>query len=197
MMLSEHGVTAVRIARCVITQEATKKRMAYMMHMPFTDNAGVFVTINKFPSGELRGCIGYPEPVMPFPEALESAARSACHDPRFPALKESELENVTIEVTVLTPPEVITVNNKQELPDAIKIGRDGLMLEYKGRRSVFLPQVPAEWEWNVIEYLENLCLKAGVPENAWKEKDCTISAFRGNIFRELEPGGDVEEVLEC
>jgi len=196
MMLSEYGVTAVRIARCVITQEVTKKRMAYMMHMPFNEPSGVFVTINTFPDEELRGCIGYPEPVLPFPEALESAARSACHDPRFPTLKEHELDNVVVEVTILTPPELIIVS-KQELPNMIKIGRDGLMLEYKGRRSVFLPQVPVEWEWNVLEYLENLCLKAGVPKDSWKEKDCSIYVFRGHIFRELSPSGDVQEVQEC
>ena len=195
-MLSEYGVTAVRIARCVITQEVTKKRMAYMMHMPFNEPSGVFVTINTFPDEELRGCIGYPEPVLPFPEALESAARSACHDPRFPTLKEHELDNVVVEVTILTPPELIIVS-KQELPNMIKIGRDGLMLEYKGRRSVFLPQVPVEWEWNVLEYLENLCLKAGVPKDSWKEKDCSIYVFRGHIFRELSPSGDVQEVQEC
>ncbi|MCL2890932.1 MAG: TIGR00296 family protein [Methanomassiliicoccaceae archaeon] len=196
MMLPEHGVTAVRIARCVITQEVTKKRTAYMMHLPFSEPSGVFVTINTFPDGALRGCIGYPEPVMPFLEALESAARSACHDPRFPKLKESELESVVIEVTVLTPPEVITVS-KQGLLSEIRIGRDGLMLEYKGRRSVFLPQVPVEWGWDVLEYLENLCLKAGVHKNAWKEKDCSISAFKGHIFKELSPSGDVQEVQEC
>jgi hypothetical protein len=197
MMLSEYGITAVRIARCVITQEVTKKRTAYMMHLPFNDPSGVFVTINTFPEENLRGCIGYPEPVLPFLEALESAARSACHDPRFPKLKEHELENVVVEVTILTSPELIAVNDEQDLLNTIKIGRDGLMLEHRGRRSVFLPQVPVEWEWNVTEYLENLCRKAGVPKDAWKEKDCSISAFRGHIFKELSPSGEVEEVREC
>ena len=196
MMILKDGTAAVRIARCVITQEVIGERMAYMMHMPFNEPSGVFVTINTFPDLELRGCIGYPGPSMPFIEALESAARSACHDPRFPDLKENELDNVVVEVTVLTPPEPITVN-KNELLSAVKIGRDGLMLEYKGRRSVFLPQVPVEWEWNVKEYLENLCMKAGVGKDAWKERDCRISSFRGQIFKELSPNGDVEEVVRC
>jgi len=191
-MLPEHGITAVRIARCVITQEVTRKPMAYMMHLPFNEPSGVFVTINTFPGLELRGCIGYPEPVLPFLEALDGAARSACHDPRFPDLSERELDNVVVEVTVLTPPRPIIVKNKEELLNAIKMGRDGLMLEYRGRRSVFLPQVPVEWEWDVIEYLENLCRKAGVGKDTWKDKDCTILSFEGHVFKESTPSGDVE-----
>jgi len=194
---TDDGITAVRMARSIITQEATGKRMLYMMHLPYNEPSGVFVTINEFPSSELRGCIGFIEPVYPFTEALEHAARSACHDPRFSDLREKELDNVVVEVTVLTKPEIIRVEKKEDLLTKIKIGRDGLTLEYRGRRSVFLPQVPVEWEWDVTEYLENLCMKAGIGKDRWKDAECILSSFEGRIFKETSPNGDVIEVSEC
>ena len=195
MMHPDDGIAAVRMARSVILQEVTGKRLAYMMRISLTEPSGVFVTISTYPELELRGCIGFPEPVYPFLEALEHSARSACHDPRFRDLKESELDKVVIDVTILTPPVPMAVKEREELLNAIKIGKHGLMLEYKGRRGVFLPQVPVEWGWDVKEYLEHLCAKAGVPRDAWKEKECRILSFEGRIFKETSPGGDVIEVI--
>ena len=196
IMRKEDGVTVVKLARCIITQEVTRKKMAYMMHLPYDERSGVFVTINNYPDLSLRGCIGIIEPVYPFLEALDHAARSACHDPRFPSLKEKELDNVVIDVTVLTAPKPIEVKDKEELLEAIKIGRDGIVIEYRGRKAVFLPQVPVEWNWNVTEYLDNLCMKAGISKDKWKDKDCNVYAFQGRLFRELTPNGDVDEVKE-
>ena len=196
-MKAEDGITAVKLARCIITQEVTGKPLAYMMHLPYNEPAGVFVTLNTYPTLSLRGCIGIIEPVYPFPEALDHAARSACHDPRFMDLGEDELNDIVIDVTVLTRPRPIVVKDKIELLTAIKIGRDGIIIEYRGRKAVFLPQVPVEWKWDVKEYLENLCRKAGVANDAWKEKECKVLAFQGRLFRETSPGGDVEEVIEC
>jgi uncharacterized protein (TIGR00296 family) len=153
--------------------------------------------MNTHPDGMLRGCIGFTEHNYPFLEALEYAARSACHDPRFPALGERELDKIVVEVTILTRPSLIKVKNREDLPKEIKIGRDGLMIEYRGRRGVFLPQVPVEWEWNVTEYLENLCRKAGIGKDKWKENDCDVFSFRGRSFKETSPGGDVTEVIGC
>lgn len=197
MMNTEDGITAVRIARSVITQETTGKRLAYMMRLAYNEPCGVFVTINTYPSLHLRGCIGFPGPHYPLVEGIQHAAVSACHDPRFPDLKESELDKIVVEVTILTPPEPIIVKEREDLLNVIKIGKHGLMLDHKGRRAVFLPQVPVEWDWNVTEYLENLCHKAGVPKHAWKEKDCFLSWFEGKIFKETTPSGDVIEVKEC
>jgi uncharacterized protein (TIGR00296 family) len=196
-MNEEDGITAVKLARCIITQEVTGQRLAYMMHIKHNEPSGVFVTINTYPTLALRGCIGFTEPHYPFTEALEYAARSACHDPRFCDLEEYELSEIVVEVTVLTRPRPIAVKNKEDLLKEIKIGRDGLMIEYRGRKGVFLPQVPVEWKWDVKEYLENLCQKAGIGRDRWKEKDCTILAFQGRLFRETEPNGDVTEVVEC
>jgi uncharacterized protein (TIGR00296 family) len=193
MMQTDDGITAVKIARSVITQEVTKKQSMYTTRLSYNEKCGVFVTINTYPALDLRGCIGFPGPSYPLLEALEHAARSACHDPRFKSLKESELEKVVVEVTILTPPEPMIVDKREELLNVIKIGKHGLMLEYKGRRGVFLPQVPVEWDWNVTEYLENLCMKAGIPKDKWKEDDCKIMSFEGRIFKELSPNGDVAE----
>jgi len=197
MMDTDIGITAVRMARSAITREVTGERSVYSTGMPYNEPSGVFVTINTFPSLHLRGCIGFVEPVYPLPEALEHAAASACHDPRFNDLGENELNDIVVEVTILTQPKMINVKDKNDLLNVIKIGRDGLMLEYRGRRGVFLPQVPVEWEWDVTEYLENLCMKAGVGKDRWKENDCRILAFQGRIFKETAPNGDVKEVIEC
>ena len=194
MMHPDDGVTAVRIARSVIVNEVTGKRVTYTERLQNNEPSGVFVTINTYPSLTLRGCIGFPGPAYPLPEALEHAARSACHDPRFPDLEEKELDGIVVEVTVLTPPEPIIVNDKNDLLNTIVIGKHGLMLGYRGRRGVFLPQVPAEWDWDVKEYLENLCAKAGVHKDAWKERDCEIMSFEGKIFKETSPNGEIEEV---
>lgn len=179
------GTKAVRLARDAIISETTGVPMnAFEESGP----SGAFVTIRKFPSGDLRGCIGYPEPVFPMNEAIVRSARSACHDPRFPDLMENELDNVTVEVTILTVPERITSDPSQLVKDII-IGRDGLMIEHRGRRGLLLPQVPVEWNWNVIEYLQNLSLKAGLREDEWKNS--TIYRFEGLIFHEKEPNGEV------
>jgi uncharacterized protein (TIGR00296 family) len=197
MMNYDDGITAVRVARNTITHEVTGKYLSIPFGLRNDGPSGVFVTINEFPSLRLRGCIGYIEPVYALSKALIFAARSACHDPRFRDLSESELNDIVVEVTILTPPKIIAVKDKQDLLNAIKIGRDGLVLEYKGRKGVFLPQVPVEWEWDVTEYLENLCMKSGVTKDKWKEKDCHISAFEGRIFKETTPNGEVTEVTEC
>lgn len=197
MMLTEEGIAAVRIARSVIVNEVTGKRAQYDVPSSFTVSAGVFVTIHTYPSMHLRGCIGYPEPVLPLIEALEHSARSACHDPRFADLRKNELDSVVTEVTILTPPEEMIVKDRNDLLNMIKIGRDGVMLEYRGRRGVFLPQVPAEWGWDVKEYLENLCGKAGIGKDRWKEPDCRIYSFQGKQFTETSPNGSITEVSDC
>jgi len=194
----ENGTIAVQYARSVITDEALFTRKSYDVRLPasFDEPVGVFVTINTYPGLALRGCIGFPEPEYPLRDALEHSARSACHDPRFLDIQDYELRDIVVEVTILTPPKPIAVKNKEDLLNAIKLGRDGLMLEYRGRRSVFLPQVPGDWGWDVKEYLENLCQKAGVGRDKWKDKDCEISSFRGQIFKETSPDGDIVEVEE-
>lgn len=140
-----------------------------------TEKRGVFVTL-KDP--DLRGCIGFPSPVMPLGDAIMEAAIAAANDPRFPPLREDELEKLKIEVSVLTVPETL----KDPSPNKIKVGRDGLIIEHHGRSGLLLPQVATEHHMTSFEFLEAVCQKAGLPPGSWK--DATIKTFRAKIFSE-------------
>lgn len=168
-------------------------------------NMGVFVTINRYikrgrdkVEKELRGCIGLPYPMKPlYLGVIEASLEAAFNDPRFPPLRKSELNEVIFEVTVLTPPEEIKVNSPIEYLRKIIIGRDGLIIEKGFYRGLLLPQVPVEYKWTVEEYLMHLCMKAGLPPNAWLDKDTKIYRFTGKIFTETSPNGPViEEFLK-
>lgn len=188
----EEGTLAVRFARSVVENCTGKVFERVILPDSFSEPRGAFVTLKTYPDGDLRGCIGIPFPVLPLGEALAEAGSSVCHDPRFPALRKYELENVTVEVTILEVPEVMDCP-RSELPSKIVIGRDGLMISYRGRRGLLLPQVPEEQGWDVNDYLEGLCMKAGLPRDAWKEEDAEISAFGGKVFHEVAPYGDITE----
>ena len=190
-MEAELGREAVRAARQAAEAETEGRSENPTLSEEFERHSGAFVTINRYPSGELRGCIGYPEPVFPLGEAIIEAARSACHDPRFPPLTLEEVVDCVFEVTILTPPHSIEFSSKDELLSKIEIGRDGLIISFKGRRGLLLPQVPVEWGWDKNQYLDNLCIKAGLPKDAWKYEDVDIDKFQGEIFYEVSPGGDV------
>ena len=188
--MESFGERAVRAAREAAENETRGNGRNPDPGSGFDRKSGVFVTINTA-SGNLRGCIGYPEPVLPLGEALISAARSACHDPRFRPLTPEEAAECIFEVTVLTPPERIQYSSEKELLNQIEIGRDGLIITMMGRRGLLLPQVPVEWGWNKEEYLENLSMKANLPPGAWKSKSAVIEKFGGEIYAEESPRGNV------
>ncbi len=156
------------------------------------EKRGVFVTINTFKPKELRGCIGFPEPIYPLVEAtIKAAIHSATEDPRFPPMMEEELDNVVFEVSVLTKPELIVVKDVREYPKKIKVGRDGLIVERGFLKGLLLPQVPVELGWDEEEFLSQCCLKAGLMPDAWLEKDTKIYKFQAEVFEEVEPRGRV------
>lgn len=158
----------------------------------FRRKAGVFVTLNTYPERELRGCIGYPEPVLPLIEALLDAARSAAtRDPRFPPVSPDELDRIVVEVSLLTPPEPIVVKDPREYLRVVRIGRDGLIVDDGLSRGLLLPQVPVEWGWDVHEFLDHTCMKAGLPASAWMERGTRLFRFSAEIFDEREPRGEV------
>lgn len=148
----------------------------------FEEKKGVFVTLKK--NGDLRGCIGLPYPDKKFKDALMRASSQSTRDPRFPDLREEELEDVKIEVTVLTKPEEIEITNLEEAEDKIEIGRHGLIIKKGGRSGLLLPQVAPENNFDVKGFLEALCRKAGLPRNSWREKGTKIQRFEAEIFRE-------------
>ena len=156
----------------------------------FGFNSGVFVTINK--QNSLRGCIGFPLPVKKLSEGLiDAAIAAATEDYRFPPLSTEELDKIVFEVTVLTPPIEISVEDSREYLSVIKIGRDGLIVESAYASGLLLPQVPVEYGWNVEEFLNHTCEKAGLSKDAWKERTTKISRFEGVIFKEESPNGKI------
>jgi len=138
---------------------------------------GAFVTIRLH--GELRGCIGYIESPMPLANVVaEVAVKSARQDPRFPPLSPDELEECTLEVSVLSPLRKV-VDEKE-----IRIGVHGLLLESRGRRGLLLPQVAVENSWDVPEFLRNTCRKAGLHDGAWKDPGATLFLFTAEVASE-------------
>ncbi|MCL2296322.1 MAG: TIGR00296 family protein [Methanomassiliicoccaceae archaeon] len=185
------GTAAVKAARRYAEAETKKETAEYPLPEGFSENKGVFVTISKYPSGDLRGCIGYPEPVLPLKDALERSAVAACHDPRFNSLMFSETGACIFEVTVLTVPRKIIYKSPEELLSKIVVGRDGLIITYKGRRGLLLPQVPLEFGWDAEKFLRHLSMKAGLDQNTWKDPEAAIESFNGEIFTETSPRGEV------
>ena len=159
----------------------------------FNEKAGVFVTLNK--KNSLRGCIGYPIPIKRLSNGLiDAAIAAATEDPRFPPVNPNELDDITFEITVLTPPIEIKVNNPQEYLSIIKVGRDGMIVESSFTSGLLLPQVAKEYDWNVEEFLCHTCEKAGLDKNAWKISSTKISKFEGIIFKEELPHGDIVRI---
>ena len=190
------GETLVKIARTAVTEylKTGKKIMpSDEIRTRFSFNSGVFVTLNK--DRDLRGCIGFPTPDRKLYQSLVNAAiASATEDPRFPPVKYDELNKISFEVTVLTPPEVIKIQDPAEYLSAVKIGRDGLIVRWEFGAGLLLPQVPVEYGWNVEEFLSHTCQKAGAPQDCWKQRSTVISKFEGIVFKETAPNGPIIRV---
>lgn len=140
--------------------------------------SGVFVTIRN--RGELRGCIGYVEARLPLVEAVAEVARkTAFEDPRFPPVTADEAGDLKIEISVLSPPEVV-----KDL-SMIEIGRHGLIVEAGFARGLLLPQVATEHHWDREEFLNHTALKAGLPPDAWRMAGSRVFAFTTETFSEL------------
>jgi uncharacterized protein (TIGR00296 family) len=196
MFSLEEGKLAIKIARETIKNHVAGKTLPKHQDLPesFKRKSGVFVTINTYPDKELRGCIGYPEPIMDLIDALTDSAISACsRDPRFPSIDESELDKIVIEVSLLSVPKLVEVKEPREYLKKIKIGRDGLIVELGHSRGLLLPQVPVEWKWGIEEFLGHTCMKAGLNSDSWKNPKTKFYSFSAQIFVEKSPRGKVEE----
>ncbi|AEH25465.1 TIGR00296 family protein [Pyrococcus yayanosii] len=156
---------------------------------------GVFVTLNRHnvpPQMALRGCIGFPLPLYPLVKAtIKAAIYAAVDDPRFPPVRLEEMDAITVEVSVLTPPELIE-GPPEERPKKIKVGRDGLIVEKGIYSGLLLPQVPIEWGWDEEEFLAETCWKAGLPPDCWLDEDTKVYRFTAEIFEEEYPRGPVK-----
>jgi uncharacterized protein (TIGR00296 family) len=196
----DEGKFLVTLARKAVEEYLkTRRKTKVLENIPekLLKPCGVFVTINSLVNGEkeLRGCIGYPYPTTPLVEAVvESAISSATQDPRFYPLSISELDKVIFEVSVLTPPQLISVGKTSEYPTKIKVGKDGLIVERGIFKGLLLPQVPVEWGWDEEEFLCQCCVKAGLPPDAWLLKETKIYKFSAEIFAESKPKGPIVKV---
>lgn len=192
---------AVRLARTAIQECLGNNKKIKPDNLPpvFREKRGVFVTLNKTPeliqgTKELRGCIGRPYPLMPLGEAIiASAVNAALEDPRFVPVKKGELKDIVIEVTVLTVPKLIKAK-PTDIPGKIVIGRDGLIAATERCQGLLLPQVAVEHGFDSVEFLCQTCMKAGLMPDSWLN-GAKMYSFEGQIFEELEPGGEIREKL--
>jgi uncharacterized protein (TIGR00296 family) len=159
----------------------------------FSTKLGCFVTLkNDDEEKSLRGCIGIPEPIYHLRKALADASISAAtRDPRFPAVKRSEINNLLLEVSILTKPVLLTTSNLAELPKLVQVGRDGLIMKWSYGSGLLLPQVATEYGWGAEDFLCNLSIKAGAPPDQWLLPGTQIFAFRAHVYQEESPRGKV------
>lgn len=141
-----------------------------------TLRCGAFVTLRE--NASLRGCIGRMQSSDPLAQTIaDMALAAAFEDPRFAPVTADELPYIEIEITLLSPLAPI-------LPDQVVVGRHGLLISAMGRSGVLLPQVPIEYGWDRETFLDQLCIKAGLPEGTWKSSHAQLYGFEGFIFSE-------------
>jgi AmmeMemoRadiSam system protein A len=136
---------------------------------------GAFVSIHRH--GELRGCLGRLEPERLADTIIHLAAVVSDSDPRFDPVQASELDEIALEISVLTPEWMIAT------VDEIEIGRHGLIVEQGYRRGLLLPKVAVEHGWTVTTFLEHTCVKAGLPRDAW-QRGARLEVFEAEVFGE-------------
>jgi MEMO1 family protein len=142
-----------------------------------SEKRGAFVTIKK--KGDLRGCIGYIEAIKPLVETVsEMAAAAALRDHRFSPVNTEELDQLELEISVMSP--ICRIND----PDEIRVGHHGLIIRRGAYQGLLLPQVATEYGWDRDTFLSHTCRKAGLPPDAWKMEDTEISAFSAEVFGE-------------
>jgi uncharacterized protein len=140
---------------------------------------GVFVTLHR--EGELRGCIGFVDARFPLQAAVrEVAVKAATEDPRFLPVGRSELADVELEISVLSPLELV------ESVQEIQVGTHGVMVDAGYSRGLLLPQVATEYGWDREQFLSHTCLKAGLPASRWKEPELRIYTFTTEIFSDKD-----------
>ena len=188
----EDGENATKMARRAIEEYIDIKLIVKNSYGgKFVEKRGVFTTLTNS-SGKLRGCIGFPEPVFPLGEAvIKSAISAASSDPRFPPVTKEDMDDITVEVSMLSKPVALAVKNRKDLPSMIAVGRDGLIAERDSFSGLLLPQVAVEEKMDQKAFLKAVCWKAGMEPDCWKDGDTSISTFNAEVFYEVEPRGSV------
>lgn len=172
----------LHIARCSLGDYLETGRLA--RDRPQRENllqpAGAFVTL-KTRQGGLRGCIGTFVASAPLYQTVrEMAVAAGTRDPRFPAVTVDELRALHLEISVLSPREVLAD------PRDVQVGVHGLCLSLVPHHGVLLPQVPVEQGWDRETFLAHLSIKAGLPRDAWKDPAARLESFTAQVFGESD-----------
>jgi len=175
---NDDWLALVGIARRAIASAILERRILDFPALPaaLSEPSGAFVSLYR--EGALRGCVGQVENPGPLADVVaRSAINAALYDSRFPPVSAEEVELLEIEISVLTPPERI-------LPDAVVAGRHGLMVARGPFRGLLLPQVATERNWSSQRLLEETCIKAGLPLDAWRDPTTVVLGFTAEVFSE-------------
>jgi AmmeMemoRadiSam system protein A len=184
----EHGQALVRLARETIEDSLGIRPAggdpedALLKDPVMGQKHGVFVTLTK--RGDLRGCIGFLEGRETVKDAVKhNALNAAFSDPRFPPLKASEARDIDIEVSILTDPAPLEYSGAEDLLAKLRPGVDGVIIQLGMHAATFLPQV-----WDQLpgkeDFLGHLCLKAGLPANAWQQGNLEVQVYQVQHFEE-------------
>lgn len=197
MLNLEQGARLVKLARKSIESKFSiiKLKIDKNTKEEFSEMLGCFVTIHK--NGQLRGCIGFPEPIMPLSDGIVNAAESAAfNDPRFPPLEKSELSEIDMEISVLTKPKRIDVRNPEDYIKHIQVGKDGLIIRSTFTSGLLLPQVATEYNWDALTFLRQTCVKANIKPDDWQDFDqVRVYKFQSHVFGESSPNGEVIQIM--
>ena len=179
----QEQLIALKLARHTLKQlfKNTKQGYKNYKNYPiFSEPRGVFVTLYTKNTHRLRGCIGLIEPIKPLAEAIIDMAQAAAfHDSRFSPLTEPELNNIKIEISVLTPPQLIKDIHQ------IQLGQHGVIVRRDNHSGVYLPQVATETGWDLNTFLSNLCVsKASLEADCWQNPSTQIYTFTAQVFEE-------------
>ena len=190
LLAPEKGQVLVTLARSTLMEKfglplppAEADRMRSALSEPaFQARCGTFVTLKH--NGQLRGCIGSLSASDPLAEGVRrNAINAAFHDPRFSPLTQKELGQIEIEVSVLTEPQPLAFSDPEDLLRKLRPNVDGVIIRQGYASATFLPQV---WEQlpKKEDFLGHLCLKAGLPRDAWKRGKLEVSTYQVQYFEE-------------
>jgi len=179
MLTDDQKKYLLRIARASVEAAVTHSGRPdlHTKDPALLEDRGAFVTLKR--GGDLRGCLGYVEGIEPLIEAVaDNAEAAALRDPRFAPVRASELPEITIEVSALTPLQRV------EDPETIEVGAHGLMVCLGPNRGLLLPQVPEEWGWDREQFLQQTCRKAGLAPDEWQSSQAELFSFEAEVFGE-------------
>lgn len=185
MLTTKEKIWCQQLVRAVIgekfkkvfpsSEELISSLSQFPPNSPLFSSFGSFVTLTI--DEQLRGCIGTIEPRSElFKELPQNALHAAFSDPRFSPVNEEEYQKLVYEISILDHPK------KVEDLDKIVVGTHGLIVQNGMHRGLLLPQVPVEWKWDRLQFIEQTCRKAGLPLNAWKDSNTQFYSFTAFVF---------------